>query len=472
MSKPFVHFFETPKGKYFYDVNSNAIVRVSSQLYGYLNGGIEYSSENINITKELDILTQAGLLSADKWSSIEHPATNLLKENLNGSIEMLTLQITQQCNLRCKYCPYSGSYYNRKHSSASMNIEVAKKAIDFYIKHSFDRQELNIGFYGGEPLIQYDMIKEIVDYVNKQGEGKKVYFHITTNATLLDLEKITFLAKHEFKMTISLDGPRELHDKNRKKMNGKGSFDKVIENIQMIQNYFPEYIKEIMFNCVVDGRGDYGCLNDFFTNYEIIKDIHTTFSDIAEEGIKDNELLLSSEDYDIAYQYEVFKLLLNKCSLISEKEVSTIVKSYYDYIRMMLKGRSVGNAYNDTGHPGGPCIPGVHKLFVNIHGNFYPCEKLNENIKEVIIGNVESGFDSKRIEDILNVGKSTQEECRNCWCNRYCYQCIMFSEKGDSLSAEMRKSHCKSVKKATENMFKDYCLIKEVEADDNNIYFL
>ena len=165
MSKPFVHFFETPKGKYFYDVNTNAIVGVTSRLYEYLNGGTEYPLDHADTLKELETLTWAGMLSTDKWEAIEHPATRLLKENLNGSIEMLTLQVTQQCNLRCQYCPYSGSYYNRKHSSASMNIEIAKKAVDFYIRHSFDRHELNIGFYGGEPLIQYDLIEEVVDYV-------------------------------------------------------------------------------------------------------------------------------------------------------------------------------------------------------------------------------------------------------------------------------------------------------------------
>ncbi len=314
MSKPFVHFFETPKGKYFYDVNTNAIVRVTPRLYEYLNGEIEHLLDNADVAGEIETLTLAGMLSADKWERIEHPETRLLKEHLDGSIESLTLQITQQCNLRCKYCPYSGSYYNRKHSNACMNIEIAKKAIDFYIQHSSDRRELDIGFYGGEPLIQYDMIKEAVEYARKQGEGKKVHFHITTNATLLDMEKINFLVKNEFKIMISLDGPRELHDKNRMKTDGKGSFDKVMENVQLIWEHFPEYVKEIMFNCVVDGKEDYGCINDFFTNYDIIKDIHTNFSDLVAENIKDNELLLSSEDYDVAYQYEIFKLMLNKCN--------------------------------------------------------------------------------------------------------------------------------------------------------------
>lgn len=472
MRKPFIHLFETPKGNYFYDVNTNAIVRVTPQLYEYLNNGIENPLNDISVRSELELIISAGMLSGNKWDVIEHPATPLLKENLNGSIEMLTLQVTQQCNLRCNYCPYSGSYHNRKHTNACMSIEVAKKAVDFYINHSFDRHELNIGFYGGEPLIQYDMIQEIVEYAREQGAGKKINFHMTTNATLLDLHKIAFLVDNDFNLTISLDGPRELHDKNRKRMDGTGSFDKVFENIQLIQRHYPKYIKQIMFNCVVDGRGDYGCLNDFFTNFDTIKDIHTTFSDIAEEGIKDKELLLSNEKYDNAYQYEVFKLLLNKCNLISKEETSTIVASYYDYIRLRLKGRSIGYTYNKSGHPGGPCIPGVHKLFVNIHGEFYPCEKVNENIKEIVIGNVENGFDIKKVEEILNIGKSTNAECRNCWCSRYCYQCVMFSEKEDSLSSDMRLSHCKAVKKATENMFKDYCLIKEIESDDNNIYFI
>ena len=472
MNKPFIHCFETPKAKYFYDVNTNAIVRVSSDLYDYLSEGKKKHCDDGNIRRELETLEMAGMLSSEKWKVIEHPASQMLLENLNGSIEMLTLQITQQCNLRCNYCPYSGSYYNRIHSNKNMTIEVAKKTIDFYIKHSFDKREINIGFYGGEPIIQYDLIKNIVEYTEVKGEGKKVNYHITTNATLLDQEKISFLSSHHFKMTISLDGPRELHDKNRKLMSGKGSFDKVMKNIQLIQKHYPDYMKEIMFNCVVDGQGDYGCLNEFFTNYDSVKESNTFFSDIAAEGIKDDDMLGYNEEYDKAYQYEVFKLLLSKCGFISEKEISPIVKSYYDVIKMRLKGRSEGYNYEDSGHPGGPCIPGIHKLFVNVNGDFYPCEKLNENIPEIVIGNIENGFDYQKIYNILNIGKTTQNECKNCWCSRFCYQCVLFSECGDRLSEKARLSHCEAVKSATENLFLDYCLIKEVEAEDNNIYFL
>lgn len=472
MIRPFIYLFETPRKKYFYDVNSNAIVRIPDKIFEVLKNQMQFGDSDINSYKEIETLVQAGFLGDKHWKKIEHPATLLLEEKLNGSIEMLTLQVTQQCNLRCKYCPYSGSYYNRKHSNANMNFETARKAIDFYIKHSFDMRNLNIGFYGGEPLIQYDLIKELVAYTYQCGVGKNVNFHMTTNATLLTNESIRFLAENKFKLTISLDGPKEYHDKNRENIDEKGSFDKVIKNVQSIQEQYPKYMKEVMFNCVVDGKGDFGCLSDFFTNFELVKDFHTTFNELAQEGIKEKEILVSNEKYDNAYQYEVFKLLLSKCKLISEKEVSVIVRSYYDHLRQALKGRSIGALYNEKGHPGGPCVPGVHKLFANIHGDFYPCEKLNECISDFVIGDIERGFKYDQIEKILNVGKMTSEECKDCWCSRFCYQCILFAEDGDAVSADMRKTHCKSVKSASLNMFKDYCLIKEMETEKNDIYFL
>lgn len=472
MMKPFIYYFETPKNKYFYDVNSNAIVRVSPDLYDFLKSGHFLEGSDVTVSEEIVALMQAGMLGANQWKCIEHPETELLKEKLDGSIDTLTLQVTQQCNLRCKYCPYSGSYYNRKHSNANMNIETAKKAIDFYIKHSYDRKTLNIGFYGGEPLIQFEMIKELVEYARSQGEGKEVEFFMTTNATLLNEEKIRFLADNKFNLAISLDGPREMHDKNRENVNGEGSFDKVIQSVRFIQEKYPEYMDKVLFNCVIDGKGDLGCLSDFFANFETVKNIQTIFNNVASEGIKDKDLLNSSEAYNKAYEYEIFKLLLNKCNLISEKEISPVVKAYYEHIKSQLKGRSLQAAFNEKGHPGGPCVPGVHKLFVNINGDFYPCEKLNECIEEFVIGNVESGFDYSRAEKLLNIGRTTQEECKECWCRRFCYQCVLFSEEGNSISADRRRSHCKSVRRAVDDMFKDYCLIKEVEAADNNVYFL
>ena len=106
-----------------------------------------------------------GLLHETILNDIEHPETENLEMLSNHYIEYLILQVTQQCNLRCKYCAYSGNYYNREHSSERMSFDIAKKAIDFYLERSDSANELRLGFYGGEPLLEYELIKKCVDYI-------------------------------------------------------------------------------------------------------------------------------------------------------------------------------------------------------------------------------------------------------------------------------------------------------------------
>lgn len=163
MSVPYIHTFYTPKGYYFYDFNTNAIVRINKSVYDFLNEW-EKNKDCPNSQSEcgniIDELKRAGFLSERHWTKIEHPATKMLDRYLHSSVESITLQVTQQCNLKCNYCPYSGSYYNREHSNRHMSFETAKQAIDFYIAHSFDIPVAHIGFYGGEPLIEYDYIDE------------------------------------------------------------------------------------------------------------------------------------------------------------------------------------------------------------------------------------------------------------------------------------------------------------------------
>lgn len=102
----------------------------------------------------------------------------------------------------------------------------------------------------------------------------------------------------------------------------------------------------------------------------------------------------------------------------------------------------------DFSHPGGPCIPGTHKLFVNVKGDFYPCEKVCECSADTIIGNIDKGFDLDKAETLLNVGKLTEEQCRDCWCAKYCYICTAHLDQGDGLSRELKQKHCAGVRKA------------------------
>ncbi len=145
---------------------------------------------------------------------------------------MITLQVTQNCNLHCSYCAYSGNYENRSHKALNMDIETAKKGIDYLIEHSPDNEIVDIGFYGGEPLLTFNLIKECVAYAEKKAEGKNMMFNLTTNGTLIKPEMIDFFEKHNVSITISIDGPREIHDLNRKfAHSGTGSFDIMMKNL-------------------------------------------------------------------------------------------------------------------------------------------------------------------------------------------------------------------------------------------------
>ena len=162
--------------------------------------------------------------------TFQHPATDFVEDLTTRKAGTLVLQITQNCNLRCSYCPYSqSSEKHRHHTNQNMSWETAKKAVDFYYDKSIDADTANISFYGGEPLLQFSLMKAVVAYSKKKFEGKKCVFSITTNATLLTKEIADFLITNEFRLAISLDGDKESNDRNRKFVSQKGSvFEKVI----------------------------------------------------------------------------------------------------------------------------------------------------------------------------------------------------------------------------------------------------
>ena len=131
-------------------------------------------------------------------------------------------------------------------------------------------------------------------------------------------------------------------------------------------------------------------------------------------------------------------------------------------LEKLVAKREVGIEKNKKfAHPGGPCLIGVHKFFVNADGNFYPCERVDESANVTKIGNIKSGFDFDRIRELLNIGKLTENECKNCWAFQFCIQCFRSAVDGDKLSKEKRLAKCKSSKMNAEESIKDYIVLKE-----------
>lgn len=441
--KPLGLPFKTPLGFYYYETQKNEILAIGQELYEYLYDLIVLSKESFDISdsckQEISELKECGYLQPSHIVQIEHPQTRTIENMLDRKLTMLTLQLTQMCNLRCDYCIYSeNSSYNRYHSDHKMSFETAKKLIDFYHAHSIDSEKIAIAFYGGEPLLEFELIKRIVGYANEVFEGKPILYRMTTNATLFTDEAIEFFfdSGNDFFILISLDGPKSIQDKNRKFPNGKGSYDMILKNIQKIYNKNPENLKKLHFNTVIDPQNDYSEIVKIL-EHPLLKDVNFQFNIIEHNG----ESVEFETDYLTKYNYDMFLGYLTYFRGEELKYPNKMIEYNLDYIQDNVK-KIRSNNLGAISAPGGPCEPGRMRLFSNYQGDFFPCERVSEISECMNIGSVDKGFDIQKIKEILNIAAGTKEQCKNCWAFQLCNICVKRADEDGVISAEKKLKAC------------------------------
>ncbi|MEA4922665.1 MAG: Cys-rich peptide radical SAM maturase CcpM [Eubacteriaceae bacterium] len=455
-----VHIFRCGKWNFFFDVNKNAIIEITKEAYNHLQHNLEinYIKEN----KELLGMYDKGFLSSNRPTKIEHPFTNHVNELLRSNIIKICLQVTQKCNFRCSYCVYSGGYYNRTHSDREMTWEIAKKSIDFLIEHSFDTDLIDVGFYGGEPLLRYDFIEKCIDYTMSQAEGKKVTFSITTNGSLLTEHMVEKFMKSNVDLVISLDGPKVVQDRNRCFINGEGTFDTVYNNLTKLLKKYPRLEKCLSINMVIDQSRDPSPIIDFVSqNNSAIGRIDISAATIADEWRK--APIKECNAFEEQWEYGHFRYMLYMLGRI--KKCDKDLRLWKDqFLRLKIFAENTKKdirSLQNIEHPSGPCVPGQLRLFINAKGLFFPCERVSESTKDMIIGSVEDGFHFDKVKKLLNVGKLTEEECKNCFAIRNCTICATAVDDGGSLSRERKLKTCPDVRYSFEEMLRDLCVLKK-----------
>lgn len=464
-STPFIHLFSSPRNNYFYDVNKDSIVPISLNEYKFLEGEIQQNTLSDDEVKHLENLESMGYLSKKRFSKIIHPATDSVEYHVLNRAEQLILQVTQSCNLICSYCPYANKtdgVLQRNHSSKAMNWETAKKAIDIFRDNSTDTDKLSIGFYGGEPLIAFPLIKKAVEYAEKLFEGKEINFSMTTNGTLMTDEIIEYIVSHQMTIMFSIDGPAKIHDISRKKADGSGSFESAFSNLKkLIAVYGERYHNKIFINMVLNPDNNIDETlelfdDDLFKQYDIITEASLAEDDKLEKKIEKKEAYTSS----MRYQY--FLGFLNFLGLVDDINTALIVRRYFNDIeRKYERYKNKLTGLTDVGAPGGPCIPGQRKLFVNADGVYYPCEKISELSNVMQIGTIDSGFDFEKIRTLLNVGSITSEKCKNCYALLHCKLCAIYADGYDSLSVDQKLKNCYVTLNSFDDELEACVLIKE-----------
>lgn len=289
MQAPLFELFRTTNSHYIYDTNKNQIYHISkecSDILGKVKRGVLSVPQAAAESDEIRDLCARGLLSDNRVETLEHPYTPLLHPLLTRRIQKITLQLTQNCNFRCSYCHYTSNTGNQRlHTDHKMPLDMAKKAIVFLREHSVDTSEVYIGFYGGEPLLEFDMLEELVLFAEKELAGKKINYTLTTNAVLLTDYIIEFFMQYHVNLLISLDGSKESHDKNRVfAATGKGTFDSIIHKLQEISVKYPDYFKKITINMVMDPSTDFDVFTALFKRYPFMKKVNVMSTIVDDLG--------------------------------------------------------------------------------------------------------------------------------------------------------------------------------------------
>lgn len=188
-------------------------------------------------------------------------------------------------------------------------------------------------------------------------------------------------------------------------------------------------------------------------------DLKTSVSSIADKYLKTNFDVY--ERYTIQQRYENFKYMLYKINRLDKKLTSKLFNKEFAKFKMTYHGRKFSKSIGEKDHHGGPCVPAIKKLFMDINGTFYPCERVSELSEPMKIGSVFEGLNVDKMRKILNIGKISENTCKNCWAYRFCYLCAVQADNITELSAEKKLSNCRKVRFKTEEDFKDYCMLME-----------
>ncbi len=325
-----------------------------------------------------------------------------LFSNRQTVVKALCLHIAHDCNLRCRYCfADEGEYHGRR---ALMSYEVGKKALDFLIENSGSRKNLEVDFFGGEPLMNWKVVKDLVAYGRKREKetGKNFRFTLTTNGVLLNDEVMEFADKEFGNVVLSIDGRKEIHDKMRPFPGGKGSYDLILPKFEKMAE------RRHQNNYYVRGTFTRNNL-DFASDVLHLADLG--FKQISMEPV----VAPPTEDYALRLE-----------------DVPVVCEQYDLLAKEMIKRTKEGRGFNFFHFmidlTGGPCVykrlsgcgSGTEYLAVTPWGDFYPCHQFVGN-EDFLLGNVDTGIVRDDIcQEFKGCNVYAKDECQNCFSRFYC----------------------------------------------------
>ena len=348
---------------------------------------------------QVEGLVKAGkLFSPDTFESM----AGHLKAKTAGVVKALCLHIAHSCNLNCSYCFASqGKYHGER---ALMSFEVGKQALDFLVEHSGTRRNLEVDFFGGEPLMNFDVVKQLVAYARsiEKEKGKNFRFTLTTNGLLIDDDVIEFANREMSNVVLSLDGRREIHDRYRVDYAGNGSWERIVPKFQKL----------------VAERGGKGYY------------MRGTFTHANPDFLKDIQQMLDLGFTELSMEPVV--CAPGEAEELTQEDLPIVLEQYEKLAELMLQRDEEGRPFTFYHYmidlTGGPCIykrisgcgSGTEYMAVTPWGDLYPCHQFVGE-EAFRLGDVWTGVTNTAVrEDFASCNVYARPDCRTCWARLYC----------------------------------------------------
>lgn len=361
------------------------------------------------------------------------------------NVDTFIISITEQCNLRCSYCCYSGSYKNnRTHNAFSMSANDIDEVLMF-IQEAAKNENVKLAFYGGEPLLHFDLLRYAISKA-REIWGQKVTISVSSNATLLNPNIIDWLFENKVRIDISIDGTKEWHDKYRIDKMGNGSFEKVYQSLSYIKNKYPTRLREdVLVLMTLSKLENLNSISYAWSQDALLKDIKPT---------KISSILPNFNDgvEKLNYEHLVSKYL-SLLEIYESRKDSTVLSAFFEQCIAYWMNRpiiDVGNAV-----PMATCLPLNNKLYIDAQLNIGVCEKIADKFR---IGSISSGINW----DLANLQVRDYYErrlyrCRFCPAIRMCDMCFAAIEYND----EEWNILCHNEKVYTKVSFRIFCEMAE-----------
>lgn len=461
--------FRTDEKCYVYDTYSNHILETPERLWDGFESALEEARRRNPDTDDATAHTSApeediaqvrealgaGYLQPCHIKTMRfYDTEGMLLRRMTTRMPQLTLELTERCNSRCRYCLYTYDS-DRLSQGRDMSLDTARNAVRVFLDHSVDADERTVSFWGGEPLLCESLMQSVTSEVRGLTRDRPVGIAFTTNGTLIDGRIGAFLAANEVRLLVSLDGPASVHDRHRRHVDGGSSFERVMEGLRRLKEADDSYYKSMVrFNCVVARSTDLNDVFRFFATEPLVAGHKVEYQPAAGDGTP------SFDEYGGLTPQQ--KTLLWSAHLQAAKAgtlrpTGQMAFTLRALAPLALRSRT---ALEESAPVNGCCVPLLKKMHVQVNGDVYLCEQAPQSN---CVGNVnEEGIDFAAAERMVaDYVQGSLADCSQCWAVRLCTVCYRHSMTHRSWDAPNREAECRDRREGISARLTAYALTLE-----------